>query len=266
MKWSNIPKSKIQLIRSLEHKKYRTQHGLFVVEGDKTVREILDSSLIVECLLAKPAWLKQLPDKKKANQIIEINEKELSQISFQKTPNQAIALVRIPYYQLDLAELTEGLSLYLDEVQDPGNLGTIIRMADWLGIHHVFCGKGCADPFSPKTVQSTMGAVIRVKTYQTDEPFFQLLKTSHPDFPVYGTFLDGENLYNAPLSSQAVIVMGNESKGISDRVTQYVNKRLLIPSYPTGVPTSESLNVATAAAIVCAEFRRRQSLSGNLFQ
>ena len=148
----------------MEHKKYRAQYGLFVVEGDKTVREILASSLVVECILAKSKWLEQIPGSlcAKAQEIIEINDKELSQISFLKTPNQTIALVRIPQYQLDLTELTSGLSLYLDQVQDPGNLGTIIRLADWFGIRHVLCSEGCADPFNPKTVQSTMGAVIRV--------------------------------------------------------------------------------------------------------
>ena len=253
-----ISKAKIQLIRSLEQKKYRTQHGLFAVEGDKTVREILDSPLTVEYLLAKPAWIEQLPAVK-ANHTVEINDKELSQISFQKTPNQAMALVRIPQYRLCMTEITGALSLYLDGVQDPGNLGAIIRVADWFGIRHVLCGQGCADPFSPKTVQSTMGAIIRVKIYQTDETFFQTLVTRHPDFPVYGTFLTGGSLYNTPLSSRAVIVMGNESKGISDEVAQYVHKRLFVPSYPLGEPTSESLNVATTAAIVCAEFRRRIS-------
>ena len=254
-----ISKAKIKLIRSLEQKKYRTQHGLFVVEGDKTVREILDSSLIVDCLLATPVWLEQLPAHllTRANHLIEINDKELLQISFQKTPNHAMVLVQIPSYHLDVSEITQGLSLYLDGVQDPGNLGAIIRMADWFGIRHVLCSTGCADPFSPKTVQSTMGAIIRVKTYTTDESFFSLLSNHCPDFPVYGTFLNGENLYDTPLSSQAVIVMGNESKGISNEVAQHVGKRLLIPSYPPDEPTSESLNVATAAAIVCAEFRRR---------
>jgi TrmH family RNA methyltransferase len=253
-----IGKTKTHLIRSLDQKKYRVQHGLFVVEVDKTVREILASSLTVQCVLAKKTWLEQISEKlrAKACEIIEINDRELSQISFQKTPNQVIALVQIPNYQLDLAELTEEISLYLDEVQDPGNLGTIIRLADWFGIRNVLFGEGCADPFSPKTVQSTMGAIIRVKTYQTDESFFQSLKTHNPDFPVYGTFLNGENLYNTPLLPKAVIVMGNESKGISNGVAQHVNRRLLIPSYPHGEPTSESLNVATAAAIVCAEFRR----------
>ena len=264
MVFPNISKAKIQLIRSLEQKKCRAQHGLFVVEGDKTVREILGSPFIVEYLLAKSYWIEQLPAHllTKANHIIEINDSELSKISFLKTPNQAMVLVRIPDDRLDFSEITEGLSLYLDEVQDPGNLGTIIRLADWFGIHHVLCGQGCADPFSPKTVQSTMGAIIRVKTYQTDESFFQQLKTHRPDFPVYGTFLNGDNLYHTSLLSKAVIVMGNESKGISDGIAQYVNQRLLIPSYPPGEPTSESLNVATAAAIVCAEFRRKITATG----
>ena len=251
-----ISKAKIQLIRSLEQKKYRMQHDLFVIEGDKAVREALNAALTVEYLLAKPAWLKQ-QSSIKAHHIIEINDKELSLISFQKTPNQAMALVHIPNYPLNMTELTDGLFLYLDQVQDPGNMGTIIRMADWFGIRHIICGQGCADPFNPKTVQSTMGAVIRVKTHQTDAGFFRQLKSYQPDFPVFGAFLDGENIYNTPLSTKAMIVVGNESKGISDTVAQYVNRRLLIPSYPPGEPTSESLNVATAAAIICAEFRRR---------
>jgi TrmH family RNA methyltransferase len=250
-----LGKSLIKLIRLLEQKKYRTQHGLFVVEGDKSVREILDSPFITEYLLAKPAWLEQQPVAN-ANRIIEISDKELSQISFLKTPNQAMALVRIPQYPLDMAELTGGLSLYLDQVQDPGNLGTIIRLADWFGIRHVLCSEGCADPFNPKTVQSTMGALIRVKTHLANIAFFDRLKAFIPDFPIYGTFLNGKNLYETPLLSKAVIVMGNEAKGIGDEVAAYINQRLLIPSYPPGESTSESLNVATAAAIVCAEFRR----------
>lgn len=252
-------KAKIKLIRSLEQKKYRDLHRLFVAEGDKTVREILDSSLVAECVLAKPEWLKQIPEQllAKAREIIEIDDKKLAQISFLKTPNQATALVQMPDFQPNLAELTEGLSLYLDGVQDPGNLGTIIRTADWFGIRHVLCGEGCADPYNSKTVQSTMGAITRVKTYPTDTSFFRQLKTAYPDFPVYGLFLDGESLYDMPLSSRAVIVSGNESKGIGADAAQYVTRRLLIPSYPPGEPTSESLNVATATAVVCAEFRRR---------
>jgi len=257
-RYAMLTKAKIKLIRSLEQKKYRDLHRLFIAEGDKTVHELLASSLTVECVLAATEWLKQLPDglRGKAREIFEITDRELSQISFLKTPCQASAVVQIPDYRLDLGEITDGLSLYLDEIQDPGNLGTIIRTADWFGIRHVLCGRGCADPFNPKTVQATMGAIFRVKLYRTDESFFRILKTRHPDFHVYGTFLHGENLHTAPLSSEAVIVMGNESKGIGDVTAQFVNRRLLIPSYPPGEPTSESLNVAAAAAIVCAEFRR----------
>jgi TrmH family RNA methyltransferase len=254
-----ISKADIQLIRSLEQKKFRARHGLFVVEGDKVVREVLASSLTAEYLLAKSVWLKTLPDElpEKASRLVEINDRDLLRISFLKTPNQAMALVRIPEYTPDTDELAGGLSLYLDCVQDPGNAGTMIRLADWFGIRHIVCGEGCADPFHPKTVQSSMGAIIRVKTYQANESFFQRLKNRHPDLPVYGTFLNGENIYHTPLSSRAVIVMGNESKGISNEIAQYVNRRLLIPPYPPDEPATESLNVAMAAAIVCAEFRRR---------
>ena len=169
-----LTKAKIKLIRSLEQKKYRDLHRLFIVEGDKTVHELLASSLTVECVLATTEWLKQLPDSvcRKAREIFEITGRELSQISFLKTPHQALAVAQIPDYRIDLAELTDGLSLYLDEVQDPGNLGTIIRTADWFGIRSVLCGKGCADPFNPKTVQATVGAIFRVKSYRTDESFF----------------------------------------------------------------------------------------------
>jgi TrmH family RNA methyltransferase len=256
-----LSKSKIQLIRSLEQKKYRLQHGLFVAEGDKTVRAALASSLEVACVAALPAWIEQIPAgvRARAGEIIEVGHRELEQISFLKTPHQALALLRTPQYALDLTTLSGQLSLYLDCVQDPGNVGTIIRVADWFGIRHVLCSPGCADPFSPKAVQSTMGAILRVKTYPCDASFFGQLKSCRPDFPVYGAFLDGADIYRSPLTPEGVIVMGNESQGISDEVAQHVGRRLLIPPYPAGEPAAESLNVSTAAAVVCAEFRRRLS-------
>ena len=254
-------KNTIKLIRTLDLKKARELHQLFIVEGDKSVSEALSSSLTVEYVLAKKEWLEQVPGEllAKVSQIIEINDRQLSQISFLKTPNQAISLVRIPQYTLEMTEIIGGLSLYLDKVQDPGNLGAIIRLADWFGIANVLCGEGCADPFSPKSVQSTMGAVLRVKTHKTDKSFFEKLKNHQPNFPVYGTFLDGNDLYSTPLSSNAVIVMGNESKGICQDVAQHVTQRVLIPQYPTGRQTSDSLNVALASAIVCAQFRRNKT-------
>jgi TrmH family RNA methyltransferase len=250
--------SKIKLIRSLEQKKYRRQHGLFVVEGDKSVSEILTSRLTVRCILAKEEWLRRFSGDllAKAEETLVVNEKELLQISFLKTPHQAVALVQIPEYALDYKDLMSGLSLYLDQVQDPGNLGTIIRIADWFGIRHVLCGEGCADSYHPKTVQSTMGAIIRVKTYPVDISVFGQLNVLSSGLPVYGTFPNGNNIYEACLPEKAMIVMGNESKGISSELAQYVTQPIGIPSYPAGTPTSESLNVATATAIVCSEFRR----------
>ena len=150
----------------------------------------------------------------------------------------------------------------LDDVQNPGNLGTIVRLADWFGIEHVFCSSGCADVYNPKTVQATMGALARVAVHELDlEAALVGLGT---DVPVYGTFLDGGSLYEMPLAQHGVIVMGNEGRGVSEGVARFVTERLWIPNYPAGRATSESLNVAIATAVVCAEFRRRQTSSSNL--
>ena len=147
------------------------------------------------------------------------------------------------------------LCLALDDIQDPGNLGTIIRIADWFGIKNIFCSHGTADAFSPKTVQATMGALARVKIHYCD---IKALISGLDDVPVFGTFLDGNNIYESELSANGLIVMGNEGNGISKEVSALINKRILIPNYPQGNETTDSLNVAIATAIVCSEFRRRQ--------
>ncbi|MDR1666965.1 MAG: RNA methyltransferase [Bacteroidales bacterium] len=254
-----LSKAKIKLIRSLEHRKYRCEYRLFVAEGDKTVREMLASPLSVECLLARAEWIAALQDdlRSKAAETVIASEKELSQIGFLKTARQAMALVQMPEYTPDMAEIASCLSLYLDGIQDPGNLGAIIRVADWFGIRHVLCGEGCADTFGPKTVQATMGAIIRVKTYPTGADFLGKLHEAYPEYPIYGTSTDGENIYRTTLPSTAMIVMGNESKGISRETALFLHKRIAIPPCPAGEATSESLNVATATAIVCSEFRRQ---------
>jgi TrmH family RNA methyltransferase len=140
-------------------------------------------------------------------------------------------------------------------VQDPGNLGTIIRLADWFGIEHIFCSQGTVDVYNPKVIQATMGAMARVQLHYVDLP--ALITSLHKDIPVYGTFLDGNDMYGEPLSGNGLIVMGNEGNGISEEVSRLINRRLYIPNYPQERETSESLNVATATAIICAEFRRR---------
>lgn len=256
-----LSKSTVKLIRLLGQRKHRYHHQLFIVEGDKIVQEVLASSLETECLLAKDEWLDALPGGYTSgiSEICRISDSELSQISSLKTPNNALAIVRMPVYGLDIPELSDTLSLYLDQVQDPGNLGTIIRIADWFGIGHVLCGEGCADPYNSKTIQSTMGAVTRVRTHQVTPDILGQVTSRYPGLPVYGTFLDGKNIYGEELSGKGIIVMGNESRGISRETAGFVGKRLLIPPYPAGSSTSESLNVAIATSVVCAEFRRQVS-------
>jgi TrmH family RNA methyltransferase len=192
--------------------------------------------------------------KKDAQEIIEVTQEELTRASLQKAPQEVLAVFEQPTYDMDMSAASRSLCLALDDVQDPGNMGTIIRLADWFGIEHIYCSQGTVDVYNPKTVQATMGALARVKLHYCHLPAFI---GSLKDVPVYGTFLDGENMYGKELSAHGLIVMGNEGNGISDEVAQLVNERLYIPNYPPQRETSESLNVAIATSVICAEFRRR---------
>lgn len=247
-----LSKNKIKYIRSLEQKKYRKEEKAFLAEGHKLVGDL---SGHFECRLvaATSTWLESHPDIK-ADEIVEVSEEELKKASLLKTPQDVLAVFRIPETDPGIRDIAGSLCLALDDVQDPGNLGTILRTADWFGIRHVFCSIGTADAYNPKTVQATMGALARVRIHYCD---LKDLIGTLPDMPVYGTFLDGKNIYGQELTPHGLIVMGNEGKGISQEMEKLVNRRLLIPNYPQGEETSESLNVATATAIVCAEFRRR---------
>lgn len=247
-----LSKNKIKYIRSLEQKKYRKEEKAFLAEGHKLVGDL---SGHFECRLvaATSTWLESHPDIK-ADEIVEVSEEELKKASLLKTPQDVLAVFRIPETNPGTRDIAGSLCLALDDVQDPGNLGTILRTADWFGIRHVFCSIGTADAYNPKTVQATMGALARVRIHYCD---LKDLIGTLPDMPVYGTFLDGKNIYGQELTPHGLIVMGNEGKGISQEMEKLVNRRLLIPNYPQGEETSESLNVATATAIVCAEFRRR---------
>ena len=191
----------------------------------------------------------------------EIGEEQMKRISALSSPSPVLAVVRKPddIYVEDVSQVEDliergGLFLGLDTIRDPGNLGTIIRVADWFGIEHIFCSQGTVDVYNSKVIQATMGALARVKVHYCNLPD---LISSLKDVPVYGTFLDGENIYNKPLSENGLIIMGNEGNGVSKEVSQLINNKLYIPNYPTGRTTSESLNVAIATAVVCAEFRRR---------
>ena len=254
-KWKNIMISKNQIkhIRSLEMRKNRERHGMFVAEGPKVVADIMAAYEPVT-LIATEEWYQQnhiTPRTADAT----VTEDELRKASFLQHPQQVMAVFNIPRRQISPDACSDSLCLALDRIQDPGNLGTIIRLADWFGIEHIFCSPNTADVYNPKTVQATMGALARVQVHYIALADF--LQSLPADIPVYGTFLDGKNIYTQPLSAHGIIVMGNEGNGICPAVSQHINRRLYIPSYPPSRSTSESLNVAIATAVVCAEFRRQ---------
>ena len=227
--------SEIKYIKSLSQKKFRDEFGVFAVEGEKLVQEALKSGFEVEKVFRKE----------------EIGEVAMARISALSSPSPVLALVRIPESRMEAPR--DGLYLALDGIRDPGNLGTILRVADWFGIDAVYASEDTVELYNPKVVQATMGAVFRVKFFVCDIPS---LCSSYPG-PVYGTFLDGENMYGKELSSKGIIVIGNEANGISAATAACVNERLYIPPFPADDPGSESLNAAVATAITVAEFRRR---------
>ena len=240
-----ITRAEILDIKSLATKQGREELGAFIAEGEKLVGEIHNSSLRIRRILqTKPIFSE--------GEII--SEKEMERISQLKTANSVLAVVETPKHNLSLANPTKNLVLCLDRIQNPGNLGTIIRLADWFGISDIVCSEDTADCFNPKVIQATMGAILRVRVHYTN-----LAKwlDSHKGATIYGTFLEGENIYSAQLEKSGVIVMGNEGQGISDEVAKCVSHKLLIPPYPTDRCGSESLNVAVATAVICSEFRRR---------
>lgn len=250
-----LTNNKIKLIKSLDKKRERVEAGCFVVEGEKMVRELLMSQFETTEVFAVQQYIDELPaNLKRKAEITAIGERDLERISFLKTPNKAVALAKLPEIR-PLPDLS-GLNIALDNVQDPGNLGTIIRTAAWFGIGNVFCSPDTADVYNPKVIQSTMGAIFKVNITYCD--LATLAATARKaGIPMFGTRLDGENLYAAKLPKDAIVVMGNESKGLSDEISALTDSNLKIPSYAPPTADMESLNVAVATAIVCAEFRRQ---------
>lgn len=247
-----LSKNKIKFIKSLSIKKYRDESGCFLAEGNKLVTDILPY-FECELLLAQTSWLAAQGDIK-ANELLLVSEEELKKASLLQNPQQVLGVFKKPTYALRKEEIKDKLSLVLDGIQDPGNLGTIIRLADWFGIEHIICSPDTADVYNPKVVQATMGAIARVQIHYTGLiEFIGKMK----EIPVYGTLLDGDNLYAQTLSKNGLIVMGNEGNGITEDMERLISHKLYIPNYPLERKTSESLNVAIATAIICAEFRRR---------
>jgi RNA methyltransferase, trmH family len=239
-----ISKNKIKLIRSLETKKGREKVGLFVAEGPKVVNDLLHEGFVAEDILD--------------------NIEDIDKVSFLQHPQSLLGVFKLPevasntmndYLILFKEGIENQLVLALDGVQDPGNLGTIIRIADWFGIEDIFCSHETADCWNPKVVQATMGSIARVKLHYLN--LYEMIDQLPTDYPIYATLLDGNNIYAQELSRHGMIVMGNEGKGISPQLRTKINRKLFIPNYPPERETAESLNVAIATSIVCAEFRRR---------
>lgn len=251
-----IGKNTIKLIKSLSAKKFRLKEKLFLAEGNKIVTEVLVSGFKVEKLFATSEFLSENKTlTKNALQVFEVGEKEIHQASLLKSPQDCIALCTLPDYGTPL-HLPEGLSVYLDDVQDPGNLGTIIRICDWFGIENLFCSPNSADAFNPKVIQASMGSFCRVKILQeTSERVVSLAKKSGT--PIFGAFLNGENIYEKNLPENAVLVMGNEGNGIQPDLEKLIEHKIKIPGYTMKETGPESLNVSVATAIICAEFKRQ---------
>jgi len=239
-----VSKNQIKLITSLQQKKYRKQHELFFAEGIKVIQELLNSNFELYHLYSVDAIFDTLPQ----NKVTLISEAELKKISALTTPNTCLALFRIPE-EKPIAET--GLILALDDIRDPGNLGTILRLSDWFGISHVVCSNETVDIYNPKVVQATMGSITRVNVVYTDLEAF-LEKT---ELPVFGTFMDGVNIYGQKLPENGIIVMGNEANGISVSIEKLATERISIPRFGN-LQLTESLNVATATAIILSEFKR----------
>ena len=222
-----------------------------MAEGFKVVDDLL-ALQPADLIVATGEWLQ---DKHfgAETEVIEVTDEELKKVSFLQHPQQVLAVFK-QATSGDYSINTSELSLALDGVQDPGNLGTIIRIADWFGITHIYCSQDTADVYNPKVVQATMGSIARVKVEYGD--LLGLVESLPADIPVYGTLLDGDNIYQQKLENRGLIVMGNEGKGISPALAKKVNHKLLIPNFPEGRATADSLNVAIATAITCSEFRR----------
>ncbi len=242
-------------MKSLQLGKFRQKYNNFVAEGDKIVLEIVAQNAdAIEKIYAIPSWIAtntRLLAPLAAN-VQEISPEELKKISGLTTPNQVLAIVQQPAPTLDAQLIQYDLSLYLDGIQDPGNMGTILRIADWFGIRHVFCAPNCVDIYSPKVVQASMGAFLRVHCLESN---LSDLKNQFPDLPIFGAVLNGDNIFEVPLSKQGILVIGNESKGIATEVETLLTHRIAIPASKNG--GAESLNAAVATGIIVAVLRNR---------
>ncbi len=255
-----LSKNKARFIISLQRKKVRDEESLYLIEGDKIVKEFLAAGIHVKILIAKPEFMRSLTpalldlveDKEEAS------FEDLKQISTLKTPHNALAVVQINKKRVDIPEILGELSCALEFVQDPGNLGTIIRAAGWFGIRNLICSPDCVDVYNPKVIQASMGAIMHVNVFYHD--LRQVLSiAAENNAPVFGAVLGGDSIYEHPLGDRGVILLGNESRGISEELLPYMTSKIKIPGFSSAGPGIDSLNVGMAASVIFSEFRRKIS-------
>lgn len=252
-----LSKNQIKTITALHHKKYRREENLFIAEGEKVVSDLLKSGWRVLSVYGTQEFFQRLSRNiliPKSTEIILVTDEELKKISTLTTPQQVLAVAEMPSDVIEI-NFEKGLKLVLDDISDPGNLGTLIRIADWFGIDEIICSENSVDCFNPKVVQSAMGSLFRIKFHYKNLQEVFRKNLSEKKLPVYGTVLDGKNIYEEELTSDGFILVGNESLGIGNDQMKYITTALTIPFY--GENKIDSLNVAVATGIVCAEFRRR---------
>jgi TrmH family RNA methyltransferase len=253
-----ISKNKIKFIISLQKKKVRDEEKLYVIEGDKLVREFLNAGVNISMLVAKPEFLNSLTQELTGlvNETEDINYEELKLISTLKTPHNALAVIKMPDNKMNMPEIIKQYCVALDFVQDPGNMGTIIRAAGWFGIRSIVCSMDCVDVYNPKVIQASMGAILHVNVYYADlkSLFAFAAKNS---VPVFGTMLEGKSIYKHKLDNKGIILLGNESKGISAELIPFITEKIKIPKFSNATEGIDSLNVGMAASVVFSEFLRK---------
>ncbi len=254
-----LGKNDAKFLISLQKKKNREERKLFVIEGDKIVREFLNAGITVRTLAGKPEFLNSLSPEQKsyAEEIIPVSYEELKKVSSMKTPHNALAVVVMPEPAMDISRLSNSLSVALDCVQDPGNMGTIIRSAVWFGITDIFCSSDCVDVYNPKVIQASMGTILHVNVFYTG--LRKLLEDAlSSGLKIFGAMIDGDNIYTHNLDNHGIVLLGNESKGISGDLQHIITDRITIPKFCRIGASVESLNVSMAASVIFSEFARKR--------
>jgi TrmH family RNA methyltransferase len=253
-----LSKNAIKYIHSLTIKKYRGIHGKFIAEGPKLVSELAESNLLIYELYASEDWLKLNSSIiSKVSSVKSISVEELSKISSLSTPNQVLAVVDIPEREFEINIVNDSMVIILDDIRDPGNLGTIIRIADWFGLRHIVCSSNSVDTYNSKTVQASMGSIGRVNVYYSN--LAEIMLKVPAVVPVYGAYLEGNPIYKETFAKNGLLVIGNEANGISNEIAKFITKKISIPAGDQSEVHAESLNASIATAIICSEMNRQKA-------